>query len=28
MPPRTDLTEQLINHAQGLHAASAAVELL
>ncbi len=28
MPRRYDLAEQLINHAQGLHAASAAVELL
>jgi hypothetical protein len=28
MPPRYNLTEQLIDHAQGLHAASAAVELL
>jgi len=28
MPRRYDLAEQLINHAQGLHAASAAVERL
>jgi hypothetical protein len=28
MPPRYNLTEQLINHARGLHAASAAAELL
>ena len=28
MPPRYDLAEQLINHAQGLHAATAAIELL
>ena len=28
IPPRYSLTEQLINHVRGLHAASAAVELL